>query len=179
MLISESYRTLNKQLHDTNASYGISGHTYAGLVEGMAICYQAKSILDYGCGKGTLKQALPHLPIAEYDPCIVGKEATPAPADIVICNDVLEHIEPDCLHDVLADLARVTLKLGILVADLIPAVKFLADGRNAHILLGTDVFWREAISEHFEVITVQPEKFRKLVFIVRPKPPVLVETDNA
>lgn len=167
--ISEDYRKQNQKLHETNAGYGTSGHAYADAVSKIAALYKAESILDYGCGKGTFKKALPALNIKEYDPCIPGKDSEPEPADIVLCNDVLEHIEPECLEAVIKDLGRVTKKLGIFVVDLFPAEKKLPDGRNAHLILETDTFWRYQIEKYLEVVTVYNEGIRKLIFVVRPK----------
>lgn len=166
--ISDDYKKQNQKLHETGL-YGISGHTYADTVSKLADLYEAKTILDYGCGSGTLKKSLPKLNIFEYDPCIPGKEAEPDPADLVICNDVLEHIEPEFLDNVLQDLARVTKKLGFFVVDLMPAKKKLPDGRNAHLIQETDNFWRFNIEKYLEVLTVQSHEIRKLIFIVRPK----------
>ncbi len=170
-LISEDYRKLNRKLHESGVPYGVSGHAYAEVITKIAAIYKAESILDYGCGKGTFKRALEHtnLNIFEYDPCIPGKDVPPDPADLVICNDVLEHIEPDCLDAVIQDLARVTMKIGFFVIDLMPANKCLPDGRNTHLILETDTFWRAAIEKHLAVITVNAEGIRKLIFIVRPK----------
>lgn len=172
-LISDDYRKLNRQLHDSGLPYGISGHAYADTIIRIAEIYGTNEILDYGCGKGTLKRSIqqnaPDLKVFEYDPCIAGKEATPQPADIVICNDVLEHIEPECLQAVLADLARVTKKIGFFVVDLFPANKCLPDGRNTHLIQETDTFWRQAIEAHMSVVTVASEGIRKLIFIVKPK----------
>ncbi len=65
---------------------------------------------------------------SEYDPAVAGKDLPPEPADLVVCTDVLEHIEPDCLDDVLSDLARLTKKVLLVNISTRPAVKVLADG---------------------------------------------------
>lgn len=169
MLISESYRSLNTRLHKDNPDFGVSGHKYSSVVDGLVRAYAIKSILDYGCGKGTLAKALPQYGIHEYDPCVVGKDAPPSPAELVICNDVLEHIEPECIHEVLSDLSRLTQRVGFLVVDVLPAMKFLPDGRNAHILQETESFWHEAISQHFDIVISDKDALRKILYIVRPK----------
>ena len=46
-----------------------------------------------------------------YDPAFP-EYGEPRGADLVCCIDVLEHIEPDLLDNVLDDLARITLKHG-------------------------------------------------------------------
>lgn len=167
MLISEEYRQLNKQLHETNIGYGTSGHKYSKTVESIAKAWGCETILDYGCGQGTLKRSLTFFDVAEYDPAIPGKDAAPEPADLVVCNDVLEHIESECIDDVLMDLARCTNVIGFLVVDIFPAVKILPDGRNAHILLASEEWWRRKIGSHLHVWTVHIEGIRKLIFIVR------------
>ena len=75
MLISEDYRELNKQLHESRPDYGTSGGKWALRIEELANSLGAITILDYGCGKQTLGMALSHLLIAGYDPA----RPTPAP----------------------------------------------------------------------------------------------------
>jgi hypothetical protein len=75
----------------------------------------------------------------------------PDPADIVACTDVLEHIEPECLEDVLADLRRVTKKMGFFTIATRPAKKFLSDGRNAHLIQQDARWWLEKLWAKFHV----------------------------
>ncbi|MDG2242647.1 MAG: hypothetical protein P8L66_04035 [Rhodospirillaceae bacterium] len=72
----------------------------------MAKQTDAESVRDYGCGKGALRPAVlaalaPDLDVTEYDQAMLGKDSEPSPAHLVVCIDVMEHIEPDCQHDVL------------------------------------------------------------------------------
>jgi 2-polyprenyl-3-methyl-5-hydroxy-6-metoxy-1,4-benzoquinol methylase len=69
-------------------------------------------------------------------------DAAPEPHDIVACTDVLEHIEPDCLDDVLKDIRRCTKKVAFLLIATRPAIKVLADGRNAHLIQQPYTWWR-------------------------------------
>jgi hypothetical protein len=96
-------------------------------------------VLDYGCGKQTLKALLPY--VVGYDPCIPGLDDPPSPADLVVCTDVLEHIEPTCLAAVLDDLQRVTGSALFATIATGPAKKFLADGRNAHLIQKPIEWW--------------------------------------
>ena len=145
MLITDEYRALNAGLHATSASYGTSGHKWAALVDDLATKTEARSVLDYGSGKGTLRAALEarHRPyvVQEYDPAIPGKEEKPARADLVVCGDVLEHIEPECLYAVLDDLANIAKRAVFLVVATGPAMKTLADGRNAHLIVEPVEWW--------------------------------------
>lgn len=149
-LISEEYAELNRRLHRDSLHYGVGGGKHAATVIQLRDRIKAVSILDYGCGKGMLAKALP-FPIWEYDPGVPGKEDVPRPAELVICTDVLEHIEPDKILFVLSDLKRVTLKLGYFVVHTGPSSKTLADGRNAHLLQHDKEWWRKKLKKFFEV----------------------------
>lgn len=148
MLITETYRALNRQLHAKEPTYGISGSRYVDLVKPLSEVMQTRDILDYGCGKRTLERDL-GFAIANYDPAIKGCEGTPSPADLVVCTDVLEHVEPDLLGNVLADLARVTKREIIISVSLVPAKKSLADGRNAHLIVESSDWWVEKLNKVF------------------------------
>jgi uncharacterized Rossmann fold enzyme len=166
-VISEEYRSLNRQLHETNAAYGVGGAKHAKTVLSLVEQTKARSVLDYGCGKGELGKALP-FGICEYDPAIPGKEASPRPADLVICTDVLEHIEPDMLHAVLKDISRVMLKVGFLTIHTGAAQKVLADGRNAHLIQRPRSWWETKLAKYFNVGKVL-ESGPELYVVIGPK----------
>lgn len=145
-LISAEYLDLQRQLHATPKGYGGKGAKWADVVRDIAVGCEAAAVLDYGCGQGSLARALrPDLRVAEYDPAIVGKDAPPAPADLVVSTDVLEHIEPDHIDGVLDHIGQLTLKRAFLVISLVPAQKVLGDGRNAHILLKPVEWWMREV----------------------------------
>lgn len=103
-------------------------------------------ILDYGCGKSTLQQQLP-FKIQQYDPAVPKYSTLPDPADIVVCTDVLEHIEPDNLGNVLLHIHSLAKKAAFLVIATRPAKKILEDGRNAHLIVKDMVWWLGALKE--------------------------------
>lgn len=151
MLISQDYRELNRRLHSERPDYGVSGERWAAHIRRLADHAHTRDILDYGCGKRTLEKAL-GFQIRNYDPCISGVDAVPEPAELVVCGDVLEHIEPENLDDVLDDLKRVTSKWGFFVINTGPAKKFLADGRNAHLIQEKWEWWEPKITSRFGVV---------------------------
>lgn len=151
VLISDEMRKLNQQLHEENPYYGVGGSKYADVVIKIKEeAPQIQSVLDYGCGKGFLQKALPFA-IFEYDPAIPGKDEPPRPADLVICTDVLEHIEPDKLKHVLEDLRRVTKDAGFFVIHLGAAKKTYPDGRNAHLIQNPAEWWVAKLKKYFDV----------------------------
>lgn len=153
-MISESYRKLNEDMHAKIESFGNSGQIYAEKVLRLAERIKSNDILDYGCGKGSL-QANIKFPIHQYDPCIPEFSKAPEPADIVVCTDVLEHIEPEFLADVLDDIKRVGQDKLFFVISCRRAAKRLADGRNAHLIVETPQWWLNLLWSRFSVIVYQ------------------------
>jgi hypothetical protein len=151
VLITPEYVELNKKLFNVNPEYGTSGVFWAKYVK--ALAENPRSILDYGCGRRTLEQALGY-PIQNYDPAIPRYSESPDPADLVACTDVLEHIEPECLDAVLDDLKRVVRKTGFFVIATKPASKTLADGRNAHLIVKPMEWWLPKLSERFQIVSM-------------------------
>lgn len=157
-VISEEYRELNKQLHATSEGYGTSGKGYRNNVRPLAD-WGRKPILDYGCGKGTLKEALgPAYTVYQYDPAVLEYCQSPEPCETVVCTDVLEHIEPDLLDNVLADLRRVTKGKAFFAIALKESTATLEDGRNAHLSLHPKEKWDEMLEKHgFRIVERKPE----------------------
>lgn len=148
-LISEYYREQNKQLHAIRSDYGSNGHRYASQIRELATAMGTKEILDYGAGKRTLEDALVGLDVRSYDPAFEDIAAPPEPADLVVCGDVLEHIEPEYLDAVLDDLKRVTKKCLFATIATRPAVKTLPDGRNTHLIQQDMRWWLPHIWDRF------------------------------
>lgn len=154
-LITEDYRKMQQELH-RNPNYGVASVAYAGLVADVIRAQNARELLDYGAGKGRLGETLRqhNIPIAvrHYDPAIPEWSARPEPCQLVACIDVLEHIEPDCLANVLDDLKRVTAGFGVFTVHTGPAVKVLADGRNAHLIQKPSAWWLPQFMARFELV---------------------------
>lgn len=169
-LISSDYAEQNRQLFDANMVYGVGGGRHAPVVERLVEKLSLTSVLDYGCGRGFLAKEL-KFPIWEYDPCVPGKEAPPRPADLVVCTDVLEHVEPDKLDFVLADLRRCTRRIGYFVISTGPAQKSLPDGRNTHLIQEGREWWVERLRRFFTLPdNAVTERGASLVCVVATKP---------
>ena len=156
-LITEEYRVMQQKLHE-NPHYGMASVQYAPLVANVIEMVGATELLDYGAGKGRLGQTLPQyvkrsLKIRHYDPAMPQWSAPPAPCAFVACIDVLEHIEPDLLDNVLDDLKRVTQSVGVFTVHTGAAAKVLPDGRNAHLIQQPPAWWLPKFLERFDLVT--------------------------
>jgi|ERR1700692_98906 len=154
MRYSSNYKALQQELHAREPQYGTSGLKHAGHVQELAKRMNTRDVLDYGCGKQTLQKNIP-FPITNYDPFIVGLDDEPDPHNLVVCSDVLEHIEPDCLGDVLAHLRAKTKQVLFVDVACRLAKKSLADGRNAHLIIQDTLWWLNQLGKLFDVQSVQ------------------------
>jgi hypothetical protein len=155
-LITEDYRKMQQELH-RNPNYGVASVQFAALVADVVKQTGAAELLDYGAGKGRLGAALDELlerplDIHHYDPAIPQWADRPEPCKLVACIDVLEHIEPDLIDNVLDDLKRVTAGVGVFTVHTKPAVKVLLDGRNAHLIQKPPEWWLPKFIERFDLV---------------------------
>ena len=118
-----------------------------------------RSLSDYGAGKCNLKMALGlrdggPVSYQPYDPAFP-EYGAPRPADLVTCIDVLEHIEPNLLDNVLDEIASITQRLAFVTVHTQPAKKVLSDGRNAHLIQEPPSWWIDRLSARFEILHLQ------------------------
>lgn len=144
MLISSNYVKQLRQMHESGKFNGTSGRKHLSTINYLIGKVGVKSILDYGSGVDSFG-VIADIQVTEYDPAVPGKAAMPSSADLVICTDVLEHVEPRSLRDVLAHIHSLTLKVCFLVIATRPADKRLPDGRNAHLIIDNAAWWVEQL----------------------------------
>lgn len=177
-IITDYFLKMNQELHK-DKTFGFVGHEHAGeisiLVGQVAKKYGEVSVLDYGCGTGSLQKIFPNIvgvTFHQFDPCIEEYSNSPKPVDIVICTDVLEHIEPECLENVLNDLQRLTKKTAYISICLTEAVKTYPDGRNCHLSILPHDIWYAKLRKRFDIIESKKESRRNhnySTFIVQAK----------
>lgn len=163
-LITPEYRALNVELHDRVPSYGTGGHKWAPTVRALVDQLGAKSVLDYGCGKGTLRKALDGIRVHEYDPAVPGKEIPPVSAGVVVCTDVMEHVEPECTDAVIAHLCGLATRAVLVAVSCKVGGKRLSDGRPAHIHVQTPDWWHERFmaAGDFRQLPSDPDEYAAL-----------------
>jgi len=171
MLYTDKYKQQLEQMHKTT-KWGGGVASKVKYIVPIAKELGSTTILDYGCGSGTFKkvcnQDFPDIEVIEYDPGIAGKDNDPKQADYIVSVDVLEHIEPNAIHDVLAHIKEKMLKGGFFHICLSSAFAILPDGRNAHLIVNDANWWKSLIEQYFIV----EEKYRTknhLAIFVKPK----------
>ena len=165
---TEAYKRMQEELHD-HGGYGVAGAKMAPalfnlssqLVKRLGSC----SVLDYGSSVGRTMQAVrdsfplhPNIMDRCYDPFVAQFAAEPAPADLVICTDVLEHVEPECTDAVLDHIQSLTARVAFITIGMVPAVKTLSDGRNAHINLHDSEYWCRELAKRFIISEIKSTK---------------------
>lgn len=150
-LISEEYADLLAQEHNSG-QWGHTAQQYVQPITKYAQQLNETHMLDYGAGRGGLKMSLPTgYTVTEYEPGRPDTRQNNTPHNYVVCIDVLEHIEPDMIENVLDDLQRVTLKGGYFTVSTRLAAKILKDGRNAHLIVENFEWWTEKLAQRFEI----------------------------
>lgn len=179
MRISDEYLAQQQQLHVDREDYGVASLQFADMVSQTMQRFGLHNLIDYGCGKGRLIKALvAHLPPSYpfngqlYDPAVPQFAKDPSPGDLLVCIDVLEHVEPECVEDVLDHMQSLAREAVFLSISLVPAAKSLPDGRNAHINLLHPNVWLAKHLLHRWVLMQAHIESNNLIFIGKaPKKP--------
>lgn len=153
MLITPEYKKQQEQMHASMPGYGTTGEKYGETVSEIVNMMGIQEVLDYGCGHNrslmrTFKPAH-EVKVQCYDPGVPEYADPPEPSQMVVCIDVLEHIEPDCIDAVLDHLEELTGELLFATVHLAPAGKKLPDGRNAHLIQKPQEWWVPKFMDRF------------------------------
>lgn len=157
-LASESYAAQLKQLHNKSESFGVGNVTakHYPLIKNLIQKKNFGSVLDYGCGKGHfieyVRTNLPGMRVEGFD--VASDEYAVMPKDtfdMVVCLDVMEHVEFGAMSHVLSEIRERTGKVFICSVANYPAGKTLPDGRNAHVTQMPFGHWFSLLSGFFQV----------------------------
>lgn len=169
-LLGELYR----QVHETGIKDGASAAKVFGggslrdhiaIVGKLARTTGAKTVLDYGCGKGQLYSERDiELPEGEtvpsvkeywgvdhihlYDPGVEEFATRPSEQfDGVVSTDVLEHIPEEDIDWVLGECFGFARKFLYMNIASYPAKKILPNGWNAHVTIESPAWWQARIEK--------------------------------
>lgn len=153
-MISDKYKNEIAYVHTKSDDFGSRGFNWGYLVAGIMKLEGCVSVVDFGCGKNTLCYSLTKagLGATGYDPGIPGLDKMPVAADLVVCTDVLEHIEPEHLDATMQELIKLAKKRLFVAVSTRPAGRILPSGRNAHLIVESGDWWRDKFIEYgFEI----------------------------
>jgi hypothetical protein len=169
-MLSSNYRQQLEQIH-TDDRWGVVGWTQGGYINQLRQQHHCASVLDYGSGHGSLarwfyKNSV-ELDLREYEPGIAAKSSLPTPADLVVCVDVMEHVEPEYVGDVLDHIQSLAHKCVYFSIDTAPAERLLPDGRNAHLVQKPSKWWRKQLNTRWHPIKSWQDhtKFRYVALV--------------
>lgn len=164
---------LNMHAHGYKASNGVNEHQmkpeeaypgnelpkFAGAIKTMIDKHQAKSIMDYGCGKGKqygpaevkdgngkIFKSIPEFWAVDkvhcYDPCVPAFcKLPPERFDGVVSTDVLEHCFIDDVPWIVREMFSYARKFVFVNIACFPAIARLPNGDNAHCTVKSADWW--------------------------------------
>jgi hypothetical protein len=97
---------------------------------------------------------------------------------MVASIDVLEHIEPDYLDNVLDHIQSLTEIVAFLTIHTGPAMKTLPDGRNAHLTQQDMDWWLPKLWARFDLQTIQRTHEHGFYVIAYAKPRIIEGLDG-
>lgn len=162
-LISDKYLDQQLKLH-ANPNYGSMSIKRAPEVAWLYEWLSCRGILDYGAGKRKLYTGLKKAGYegwyGAYDPAVLEIRDIPTgweKADFLVCIDVLEHIEPELLDNVLDHMEKYTNNHVFITVATGPAKKVLVDGRNAHLIQKDYEWWKPHLEKRWHIQKVNYE----------------------
>ena len=156
--LSEEYRQVLKDTHAAAGTqkWGNTGHSkfFPNIIDLMQKTNNTE-MLDYGAGWGGVKarvaEVKPEWKVYEFEPARDDVCHPAEPRNFVVCTDVFEHVEPECLEDFFLDLQRVVNDWGYFTVCMTPALRVLSDGRNAHLIQKPFIWWAEQVGKYFDI----------------------------
>ena len=89
------------------------------------------------------------------------------PITVHNCSDVLEHVEPEYLDNVLETIRSLTEKVAyFVIATSLDGTKTLPDGRDPHLIVEDGEWWVDRIYEHLPVYRYYKQDRREAVVII-------------
>jgi 2-polyprenyl-3-methyl-5-hydroxy-6-metoxy-1,4-benzoquinol methylase len=165
-MISHKHIEIYKKIH-AETPFG-KRSKFPKHLENFILKTKPKSILDFGCGKGRLinkiKEIFPDIDVSGYDPANpeFNESLDNKKFDMIISSDVLEHVEPEFINETLQYLKTRSRYFYHLIA-CSPAKLILPDGRNAHLIIENQLWWRSKFSNHnYKIVKEDWQEFEKI-----------------
>lgn len=119
-------------------------------IEALIEQFDAKTILDYGSGRGKqYKRVDWREKVTMYDPAVAGRDVKPTGQfDGVLCTDVMEHIPEEEVDEAIGDLFRYARKFMFVRIATRPARKHFPDGTNVHVTVRPKPWWLDRFARY-------------------------------
>ena len=162
-LLIEQYRLLHQDPEAFPGRTTSARHMYE--IGIMIKRNRVNNLLDYGCGKAWQysvdhihiwwaavrgwqgAQIVSGMPVRKYDPGVPSFADEPDPTrdrfDGVLCIDVMEHLSEADVLPIMCDLVQMAQKMLFVTACTREAKRMLPDGRNAHVTIREENWWRD------------------------------------
>lgn len=162
--ITEAYRDQYRRMYaDPGVTYGVRGYLWvrpaAAFLRTLGPGQRGVTrLVDYGCGRGTLADALEErgFIVTRYEPGIPDYAGDPMPAEAVVSTDVLEHVEPELVDNALAHVRRLGPRGAFLVIATREAKRRLPDGSSPHRTVRPGSWWLDKLRAHYDVVHTAP-----------------------
>lgn len=179
-LITPEYKGLLKRKHEAKP-WGGGGASWIPEVVRLMIRFDMRAvdlintrpernptILDYGAGRSTfyrtMQWLMPHVSVSEYDPGVQWLDYWPPVGfdpkdryDLVLCTDVMEHVEEQFVHDTLQRIRDVTRHAVLFNIALTPSKSVLPNGANAHLTVKPAHWWEKKLALVFRELELLPQ----------------------
>jgi len=147
-MISQAYQDKITEYHKGRIWGGaVSGKLFD--IECTAKNNDCSTMLDFGCGFGLLKEKLGNkFSITEYDAGIPKKNKLPVGKfDMVVCCDVMEHVEPEFVDQTIDWLYYYATKVIYVSICCAPSLETFDDGSNLHLTVQPPSWWMSRFEE--------------------------------
>lgn len=136
-------------LHNVYPSYGIGGNWFMPKIKEIAKQNNVKTILDYGCGKGSLVKLLNKNGFECFGYDLYVEEYSELPfcnVDMVVSTDVFEHLDEMNIDNTLYDIELLSPKFQFHAISNRKASMILPDGSNAHVTVKPPEWWANKLN---------------------------------
>ena len=157
-LISPEYRAQIEKYHNKRP-WGGAIRGKAQMLNKYMIMSGAKSLLDYGCGRSDLKKELqatygnfPYI-LNEYEPGIPELAGDPPVSDAVISRDVVEHVEPAKIDNVIKHIHdKCNMWTWHKICLRAATGAFPGGEQNLHLTIKPGFWWLQKFEPYFEFL---------------------------
>lgn len=169
-LISENHRDTRKTFYESPFVFSNIAEQFSPIVSEIINNNQFTSILEYGAHNTNLVTSLStnhEIKLRCYDPAIPQFLRRPEAAEMTVCMDFIEKVEPEFLDNTLIDIASLTEQLALFVIQCGPANHPFSDGRDINLTQEPLSWWLSKLLDRFELdhlLKLEDNRYLMLLF---------------